>query len=215
MPRRSHRKKAALLEIALAANWKYAASLSGCALLGALSVLAPASTASAAQAIYRCEHDGRVTYRDRPCERPVIQPGGAAPATKTAKTATEVDGGDPKPYGPWRGQAQFQVMHAGLRSENTHIVTPLIVHLADDGKVTGAGVENRCELLGIASPGLSPTVLNLDVTLSNCPAHDLNQRYQGSLHLDSGSGSAQLRLQATKIGVGQSSVADIKATMRR
>lgn len=58
-------------------------------------------------------------------------------------------------------------------------------------------------------------MLNLDVTLSNCAANDLNQRYQGSLHVDPKSGSAQLRLQATTTGVGQSPVADVKATMRR
>lgn len=117
MPRRNHRKNVALPQIALAPNRKYAALLAEGALLGALSVLAPASTASAAQAIFRCEHDGRVTYSDWPCERPAILPAGAAPATKGAKTAAEVGRGDPDPYGPWRGQAQFQVRDAEPRRD--------------------------------------------------------------------------------------------------
>jgi hypothetical protein len=215
MPRRNHRQNAGLREIAFSPNWKYAASLAGCALLAALSVLATASMVSAAQAIYRCDHEGRVTYTDSPCERPAPPPGSAAPAPKTATAEAVVGGGDANPFGPWRGQAQFKVTQAGPRSENAHLVTPLVVELGDDGKVTGGSEENGCNLSGSASSGPTPTTLRLDVTVSNCPANDLNRRYHGSLHIDPASRLAQLRLQALKIDGGQSTVADVEATMRR
>lgn len=190
----------------------------GAAYLSVFAILlAIASTPapSAAQTIYRCEQGGRVTYTDSPCSRPLIQPSGAAAAANVGAKQTVVGGGYEKPHGPWRGEAQYQLMNAGLRSEGTHFVVPLMIDIAEEGKFVGASPENNCQMLGIASPGHTPKMLNLDVTLSNCPASDLNQRYHGSLIMDTANRSAQLRLHAQRIGIGTVLMADIKATVRR
>src|SRR5690606_32344001 len=75
-----------------------------------------------AQAIYRCEKDGKVTYTDAPCEKPLIQQIGGAPATSPPAAQTVIGGGYTNAYGPWCGQAQFQIMNANvLQSEGTPV----------------------------------------------------------------------------------------------
>jgi len=190
----------------------------GPAYLTALAVIlaiANAPAPSAAQTIYRCEQGGRVTYTDSPCSRPLVQQSAAAAAANAGAKQTVVGGGYEKPHGPWRGEVQYQLMNAGLRSEGTHFVVPLIVEIAEEGKFVGASPDNNCRMLGIASPGHTPKMLNLDVTVSNCAATDLNQRYHGSLIMDTANRSAQLRLHAQRIGIGMVLIADIKATVRR
>ncbi|WP_164844463.1 DUF4124 domain-containing protein [Azoarcus sp. DN11] len=171
--------------------------------------------ATHAQSIYRCEQGGRVTYTDSPCNRPLIQPGNAAAAPNPSVKQTVVGGGYEKPQGPWQGEAQYQVMNAGLQQNGTHFVVPLSIQISEDGKFVGSSPENRCQLLGVASPGYTPKILNLDVTLSNCAAEDLNQRYQGSLVLNTAARTAQLNLHAQRIGIGLAVIADVKGTMRR
>lgn len=171
---------------------------------------------AAAQTIYRCERDGKITFTDYPCAQPMIQesgPGASKPDSPVAQAI--VGGGYEKPYGPWRGQAQYQVTNTRLNPASTHFVVPLIIQVADDGKVEGASPENGCRMLGIASPGLTPKILNLDVTVSGCTAKDLNQRYRGSLVLNTSDRSARLALNAQRIGLGVALIADIKGTMRR
>lgn len=168
-----------------------------------------------AQSIYRCEQGGRVTYTDSPCNRPLIQSGNAAPALTSSVKQTVVGGGYEKPNGPWQGEAQYQVTNAGLRQNGTHFVVPLSMEISEDGKFVGSSPENRCQLLGVASPGYTPKILNLDVTLSNCAAEDLNQRYQGSLVLNTAARTAQLSLHAQRIWPGVALIADVKGTMRR
>ena len=190
----------------------------GAAYLSVLAVLlaiASGAAPSAAQTIYRCEQGGRVTYTDSPCNRPLVQPSGAAVVADVGGRQTVVGGGYEKPHGPWRGEAQYQLMNAGLRSDATHFVVPLMIEIAEAGKFVGASPENNCRLLGIASPGHTPKMLNLDVTLSNCAATELNQRYHGSLIMNTENRSAQLSLHAQRIGIGTALIADIKATVRR
>lgn len=168
-----------------------------------------------AQSIYRCEQGGRITYTDSPCNRPLIQPSNAAPAPNPSVKQTVVGGGYEKPHGPWQGEVQYQVMNAGLRQNGTHFVVPLSIQISEDGKFVGSSPENRCQLLGVASPGYTPKILNLDVTLSTCAAEDLNQRYHGSLVLNTTARTAQLSLHAQRIGSGAALIADVKGTMRR
>lgn len=181
-------------------------------ILAAFTIATPAF----AQTIYRCERDGKITFTDYPCERPMTReqgPGASKP--DSAATQVIVGGGYENPYGPWRGQAQYQVTNTRLNPSGTHFVVPLILQVNDDGKVEGASPENGCRMLGLASPGLTPKILNLDVTVSNCPAKDFNQRYRGTLILNTSDRSARVALNAQRIGVGRALIADIKAIMRR
>lgn len=185
--------------------------LSGVALMS-IAMIAPAE----AQTIYRCDQDGRTTYTDSPCARPSIrhEKSSAPSPTATAKQ-TVVGGGYENPYGPWRGEAQYQIRNVGLRSDGTHSVVPLILEISEEGKVTGASPENGCQMLGIASPGYTPKILNLDTTLSNCAAKEMNRRYGGSLSINSQDRTARLRLHTQQIGIGISVFGEINAVMRR
>ncbi len=183
-------------------------------LLGATPLATPVDVA--AQAIYRCERDGRVTYTDAPCDQPVIRHGTAAGGNAPPNnTQTVIGGGYQNPYGPWRGQAQFQLTHIGARSDTIHQVVHLVLEIAEDGKVAGTSRENGCDMLGIATPGATPRILNLDVTLSRCSAKDLNRRYRGTILLNPADRSAHLSLNAQRVIPGMSLVADIKAALRR
>lgn len=191
------------------------ASFGSAAALLALTIVAT-PTSTEAQAIYRCEQRGKVTYTDTPCQKPVIQEVGGAPPTSAPTTQTVIGGGYTSPYGPWSGQTQFQVMNTNVvQSEGTHLVAFMEFIIGEDGKVTGGSAENNCRVLGIASPGFTPAMLNLDVTLSNCPAKLFNRRYHGTLSMNSAKQIAQLNLHAQQIGIGQVVAADIKATLAR
>ena len=180
------------------------------------AALAATASISVAQTIYRCEQNGSITFTDYPCDRPMIQEAGPG-ASNSAPPAhqTVVGGGYANPYGPWRGQAQYQVTNTRLNPQSTHSVVPLMIQVGDDGKVQGISSENGCKLLGIATPGLTPRILNIDVTSSGCTAKDLNQRYRGSLLLYPADRYARLQLNAQRIGVGTALIADIKASLRR
>lgn len=187
----------------------------GITAIAALAILAT-PTPVEAQAIYRCEQGGKVTFTDSPCTKPFIQQVGAAPAASPPPAQTVVGGGYTSPYGPWRGQTQFQITNANvLQSEGTHFIAFMDIMIAEDGKVTGTSAENNCALLGLASPGLVPVMLNLDVTLSNCSAKLFNRRYHGTLSMNAKSRTAQLYIRALQIGIGQAVTADIKATLAR
>ena len=179
-------------------------------------IAAATSTPAKAQAIYRCEQGGKVTYTDAPCEKPLIQQVGGAPAISPPRTQKVIGGGYTNPYGPWSGQTQFQIMNTNVvQSEGTHFIAFMDVMIGEDGKVTGASAENSCRMLGLASPGYTPAMLNLDVTLSNCPAKLFNRRYHGTLSMNPKQRTAQLYVRALQIGIGQAVNADIKATLAR
>jgi hypothetical protein len=187
----------------------------GIAIFVALLVVATAAPVKA-QAIYRCEQGGRVTYSDAPCEKPLIQQVGSAPSTSAPRTQKVIGGGYTSPYGPWSGQTQFQIMNSNVaQSEGTHFIAFMDVMIGDDGKVAGASAENSCRMLGLASPGFTPAMLNLDVTLSNCPVQSFNRRYHGTLIMNAKNRTAQFNVRALQIGIGQAVIADIKATLAR
>lgn len=184
--------------------------------LVALAVLAAMPATATAQAIYRCERGGRTIYTDAPCDRPVIQrQGNEAPPAKAIESQNIVGGGYENPYGPWRGQAQFQLVQTGYGTERAHAVVPLILEIQEGGKVVGKSPENGCVMLGVASPGFTPKMLTLDVTLSDCDVQGLNRRFSGSIAAYSGKRSAQVFVMASRVGIGTAQTADIKATMRR
>lgn len=179
-------------------------------------VSASLSAPSAGQAIYRCEQGGKVTYTDAPCAKPVIQEVEGELPNSAPRTQKVVSGGYTTPYGPWSGQTQFQIMNTNvLQSDGTHFIAFTELMIGEDGKVTGGSAENSCRLLGLASPGFAPTMLNLDVTLSNCPAKLFNRRYHGTLIMNPKQRTAQMSIRALQIGIGQAVNADIKATLAR
>lgn len=187
------------------------------AVIAAISASLLGTPATAfSQAIYRCEQGGRVTYTDSPCDRPSIQRGNRPEATTGPHPAqTVIGGGYENPYGPWRGQAQYQVKKSGLQSDGTHSVVPLIIHFAEDGRVAGSSRENGCRLLGLASPGPTPKMLNLDTTLSNCATAEMNQRYRGTFSINSKDRSGRLSLHTQRVGIGTALFADVQAVLRR
>jgi hypothetical protein len=119
-------------------------------------------------------------------------------------------------YGEWRGQAQYQATVAGAPDPAAHSVTNLTIALEPDGKVRGTSTENGCRMLGIASPGVLPTLTNLDVTFSGCQYGGLNRRFAGTLAVYEKGKYVALQLQSTQVGIGKVAASfDIKATMRR
>lgn len=179
-------------------------------------IAAATSPPGMAQAIYRCDQGGKVTYTDAPCDKPLIQQAGGAPASSPRSTTRVIGGGYTNPYGPWSGQTQFQIMNSNVvQSEGKHFIAFMDIMIGEDGKLTGASAENSCRMLGLASPGYTPTMLNLDVTLSNCPAQSFNRRYHGTLVMNAKSRMAQLNVRSLQLGIGQAVTADIKATLAR
>jgi hypothetical protein len=69
---------------------------------------------------------------------------------------------------------------------------------------------------GIASPGIMPTILNLDITLSGCSYPKLNRRLTGTLALVQAQKYAQFWIYAYPVDFLDPGWAfDIKGTMRR
>ncbi len=119
------------------------------------------------------------------------------------------------PYGEWRGQVQYQASEKGRRVDTAHSVVPVVLAIANDGKVSGVSRDNGCKYLGIASPGFTATLLNLDVSLKNCTYVGLNRRYSGTLLVNPSSKVAQLSLSGFDPRFGSISFYDVKATLRR
>jgi hypothetical protein len=70
--------------------------------------------------------------------------------------------------------------------------------------------------MGIAAPGVMPTIANLDVTFSNCRYSGFNRRLSGTLSLYPTQKYAQLGLYGASITPFSAAAAfDIRATLRR
>jgi hypothetical protein len=130
-----------------------------------------------------------------------------------AHTAWAAD--SPNLYGAWRGQAQYQATIGSAHDPAAHAVVDLVIELDPRGKLTGISTANGCRLLGIASPGATPTMLHLDVTLSGCTYSGFNRRFSGQLLANTKQQFVSVSLQAHVIGKGGAQVFDVKATMRR
>lgn len=180
--------------------------------LGAAVLLAGAVATSAAQAgstVYRCNEGGRVVFSDSPCSGPTSAP--------QASGAAAAGGGNYGTlFGEWRGQAQFQASENGRQLAAGHSVAPLVLNVAPDSKVTGISSDSGCKVLGLASPGLLPTLMNLDVTLSGCQYAPMNRRLTGTLMLNTSAKVVQLSMQAYSVPTfGPSSRYEVTATLRR
>ena len=162
-------------------------------------------------AVYRCTEGSRTVFSDSPC------PGSAAAGAPVVGGApTNPSGNYSTLLGDWRGPAQFQASKNGQRVEAAHSVAPLVLSVGADGKVIGISTANGCKLLGVSAPGLTPTLLDLDVSLTNCNYPGMNRRFSGSLLLNASAKTAQLGLQAYSSPViTPVSFYDIKATLRR
>lgn len=119
------------------------------------------------------------------------------------------------PYGEWSGQTQYQAFIRTTSDPAAHIVTNLTINVDPQGKVTGTSAENGCRMLGLAAPGLTPTIVTLNVTLTGCAYSGYNRTYIGSLSVFSKEGYSKLSLQAFDVSSGKAGTYNITATMRR
>lgn len=119
------------------------------------------------------------------------------------------------PYGEWRGQTQYQAFNGTASDPAAHIVTNLTVVIDPQGKIFGTSTENGCRLLGIAAPGVVPTILNLDVTLTGCKYSGLDRTYRGYFSVFTKEKYAKFSLQAISIAAGKAGTFNITATLRR
>jgi predicted membrane-bound mannosyltransferase len=111
---------------------------------------------------------------------------------------------------PWQTKFRGKLSDA-------HTVIPMTISISPQGKVLGISEQNQCRMKGIASPGVVPTSLSLDVTLSGCNYKGYNLRMSGYLNLNAAQKQAQLSLNRFVIhtfGRGSEQY-DIRATMRR
>lgn len=125
-------------------------------------------------------------------------------------------GGDySTPYGEWRGQTQYQAFVKGVSDPEAHVITNLTVKIDPGGKVEGASTENGCRLLGLSAPGLVPTILMLDVTVTGCRYAGLNRTYIGHLTVYAEKQYASLSLQAVQVTGTAGTFNITSTTMRR
>jgi hypothetical protein len=179
-------------------------------------VMVIALPVSATTPIFRCQRDGQNILTDRPCDAPPS--GGAAVSTtspngEVTKTITAL----PTVVGDWRGQTQFQARMNGVRVAEAQSVVPLVLTFSADGKVTGSSPDNGCNVLGVWSPGSTPRLFALDVSLNSCTYPKFNQRYSGNLIATFPERMAQLSLIANTLPFpGQPFWRfDVGATLRR
>jgi hypothetical protein len=177
--------------------------------LSAVVLMIMGSLAWAKTPIYRCIKDGQTVLTDTPCD---------TTATATSSEAAGNQASAPESVvGQWRGQTQFQGAENGRELEEAHSVVPLVLTFSADGKVSGASPDNGCTLLGQWTPGVTPQLFTLDVTLSDCHYAGLNRRYSGTMSTGQIDQSAQLALAAITVPIpGQNARRyDIGTTLRR
>jgi hypothetical protein len=119
------------------------------------------------------------------------------------------------PYGEWRGQTQYQAFIRTTSDPAGHIVTNLTININQQGKIVGTSTENGCRMLGLAAPGITPTIVTLKVTLTGCSYSGYNRTYTGHLSVFSKENYAQFSLQAIDISSDKAGTYNIEATMRR
>lgn len=168
-----------------------------------------------ALAQYRCVESGKTVITDRPCSDAPTQ---TAPTGNAPKVIGDAgNSAYSSPYGDWRGDAQFQFTQNGQMVADAHAVVPMTISISPQGKVVGAAPQNGCKVKGLASPGLGPTSLSLDLTFSGCQYPKYNRRMPGHISLNPSQRVAQLYLSGIYIAPfgGYSEQYDVKATMRR
>jgi hypothetical protein len=119
------------------------------------------------------------------------------------------------PYGEWRGQTQYQAFIRTTSDPAGHIVTNLTINIDPQGKVVGTSSENGCRMLGLAEPGVTPTIVTINVTLTGCTYTGYNRTYRGLLSVFSKDHYAKFSLQAIDVSSGKGGTYNVTATMRR
>ena len=119
------------------------------------------------------------------------------------------------PYGEWRGQTEYQAFIRTTSDPAGHVVTNLTINVDPQWKVVGTSTENGCRMLGLAEPGVTPTIVTLNVTLTGCAYAGYNRTYRGSLAVFSKDQYAKFSLQAIDVSSGKAGTYNITATMRR
>jgi len=173
--------------------------------------------ASGAWAQHRCVENGKTVITDRPCqtERPALE-GNTPGRASNVVVGDAANSAYSSPYGIWRGQVQFQGTAKGNVVQEAMSVVPMTIEIDPQGKIKGSSPENGCTAQGIASPGISPTAVNLDITFSNCRYAGFNRRLNGWLVVNSPQKHAQFSLGGNNENVlGTMVFFDIKGTLRR
>lgn len=188
-----------------------------CAFAIAMGLSSWATNTLAGSTVYRCVDSGKTVLTDTPCPNagPVVETPTVTSGNAWRNPSLNVDAAYDTPYGEWRGQVQYQASEKGQWVDTAHSVVPVVLAIANDGKVSGVSNHNGCKFLGIASPGFAPTLLNLDLSLTNCTFGGLNRRYGGTLVLTPSNKVAQLSLSSFSSRLGSISTYDVKATLRR
>ena len=167
-----------------------------------------------ALAQYRCVDNGKTIFSDRPCAAEVVP---TAPTGNRPKVVGDAaNAAYSTPNGDWRGQVQYQALQMSQPVPEAHAVIQAVLAIDPQGKITGSSPENGCKLVGIAGPGMTPTILNIDLTLSSCRYSGFNRPLHGSLSLYPAQKYAQLWIYAHPVDLlrpGQSF--EIKGTLRR
>lgn len=169
---------------------------------------------ASAHAQYRCVEAGKTIFRDSPCPAagPSVPPSGIAPKI----IGDDGNAAYASPHGDWRGQIQFSGTANANPIPSAHTVVQGVISIDRQGKVTGVTTENGCKLSGLAIPSTIPTLLQLDVLLTDWRFSGFNRRFSGSLALYPQQHNAQLQL--TWMGTvlnSPGSYFDIKGTLRR
>jgi len=113
-----------------------------------------------------------------------------------------VSSADETLYGKWQGQVEFQVSMDGNLVPESHAVTDVVLSIDQRGKVVGESKENGCRILGLATPGPMPSILNVGLNLSGCNYPGLNERFNGLFSFYKKDGYAVLSLNGTRIKLG-------------
>jgi hypothetical protein len=164
----------------------------------------------AASPIYRCTENDQPVLTDKPCAKPTPEPRSSGATASIAAPASPA-------VGDWSGQTQFQAAQNGQQIEGAQSVVPLRLTFSADGKVSGLSTDNGCKLLGLWSPGVTPRLFMLDITLSECRYSGSNRRYSGTLTTDNLDNSAQFSLQVYAVPIPGQPLQryDVSATLRR
>ena len=72
----------------------------------------------------------------------------------------------------------------GVRVAGAQSVVPMILTFSEDGKVTGSSPDNGCKILGVWSPGSTPRLFALDVSLNSCTYPQVKSAVLGKPHRD-------------------------------
>jgi hypothetical protein len=180
--------------------------------IGALSI----APVFAQQTLYRCAEKGRTVISNTPCKAgdgaAVAAPSAQRPVLSASGSAQDYT----SPYGEWRGQVQYQASLKGQQISEAHAVVPLVIRIDSLGKVVGSSPENGCKLLGVAKPSpFGPTMLDLDVTFSNCAYARYNRRFSGRIYVNGVARVGDYSLSTADIGVGYHYQFDMKGSLRR